>query len=293
MGTSGKYGGGSSVGLVPTWADNPSAPVGAPVGGGSPADGSGDGVGTATQSGGAGAPPLAPAIPGTAPSTGGSLRGARTLFNKFAGGGGSRQFRRAAGRYVRSGMGGSARATRAMGASRRAGGGLLTFGRDFAANGPVEALRGLNLEALAQSPIDQVFPQIVEALCPPGGTVDEAIARQAMLQAIAQLCEGFDGPISSLTADQLRQLFVDFVAGSIEGRILNDIGTNLVDLPQSVADLDALGQQVHDFIRNCVQNSLGGALQNLAAIQPAGVQQTVESIYQATFALIDAFADET
>lgn len=291
MGTSGKYGGGSSVGLVPTWADSPSAPVGAPVGG-EGAGASGDGGGAAPQSG-TGAPPLAPATPETAPSTGGSLRGARTLFNKFAGGGGSRQFRRAAGRYVRSGMGGSARATRAMGASRHAGGGLLTFARDFVANGPAEALRGLNLEALAQSPVDQVFPQIVEALCPPGGTVDEAIARQAMLQAIAQLCEGFDGPISSLTQDQLRQLFVDFVAGSIEGRVLNDIGTNLVDLPQSVADLDALGQQVHDFIRNCVQNSLGGSLQNLAAIQPAQVQQTVESIYQATFALIDAFADES
>lgn len=296
MGTSGKYGGGGGKGIVPTWVDDPSAPVGSsPASDASTADGGddvGDGAGDTAPSG-PGAPSQPASTPGTTPSTGGSLRGARTLFNKFAQGGGGSQFGRAAGRYVRSGMGGSTRASRALGSSRQAGSGLLTFARDFTTAGPAEALRPFNLEAYAQSPVEEVFPQILEALCPPGGTIDEAIARQAMLDAIARLCENFDGPISALSPDNLRDLFLDFVASSIEGRILNDIGAKLVDLPESISALEGLSQDIHDFIDNCVHNSLGTSLQNVASIPRADVQATVDSIYRATFDYIETFADES
>jgi hypothetical protein len=190
-------------------------------------------------------------------------------------------------------MGGSGNATRAMGSSRHVAGGLLTFARDFASAGPVEALRAFNLEQLAQAPADFVFPRLLEAICPPGGNVDEGIARQALLLAIGRLCEGFDGPLTALSVDQLRNLFLDFIAYSIEGRVINDIGTKIVDLPDSIAALEDLEGQVHDFVGNCVKNSIGTQLDDLAAIQDANVRQTVESIYQATFDLIDGFADET
>lgn len=180
-----------------------------------------------------------------------------------------------------------------MGSSRQTSVGLLTFARDFATVGPVEALRPFNLEAFAQAPVADVFPQILEALCPPGGTIDEAIARQAMLDAIARLCDRFDGPVGALTPDSLRDLFLDFVASSIEGRLLNDIGTRLVDLPDSVSTLDGLSKDVRDFIDNCVTNSLGDRLQDVAAIPSADIQTTVDAIYQATFTYIETFADES
>lgn len=288
MGTSGRYSGGSS-GIVPTWVDDPSEPVGSSPSLGGGGGGSADGGASAPGTGA----PAQPAPSGAgSPAVGGSLRSARRSFNRFAKGDGRQHFGRAAGRYVRSGMGGSGNATGAMGSSRQVGGGLLTFARDFASVGPVEALRALNLEQLAQAPAEVVLPRLLEAICPPGGNVDEAIARQALLSAIAQLCENFDGPIAALSANQLKELFLDFVAFSIEGRVLNEIGTKLVDLPDSVSALEDLDKQVHDFVGNCVQNSIGPQLDDIAAIQDVDIRQTVESIYQATFDLIDTFAEE-
>lgn len=248
--------------------------------------------GTATPSSGAGAPP--PGAPPSLgqPAVGGGLRGARTSFNRFARGDGTRHLRRGSGKFVRSGMGGGGGATRSMGASRQAAGGILAFARDFATTGATGALQAFNLGNLSGAPVEVVFPRLLEAICPPGGNIDEAIARQAFLSAVADLCEGFEGPLSALTVDQLRTLLTDFIAYSIEGRIVNAIGTQLLDLPDSVAELETLQDQMHDFVGNCVQNSIGTELEDVAAIRDADIQAKIETIYQATFELIASFADE-
>lgn len=287
MGTSGRYAGGSQ-GLIPTWVGNPSAPVG--DGGTPPPAGA---PGTQSPGSGTGAPAqgTTPPTPGQ-PALGGALRGARISFNRFARGDGTRHLRRGAGKFVRTGMGGGGSATRSMGSSRQAAGGILAFARDFAATGATGALQAFNLGDLSGAPVDVVFPRLLEAICPPGGNVDEAIARQAFLSAVADLCEGFAGPLSSLTVDQLRTFLTDFIAYSIEGRIVNAIGTQLLDLPDTVTELESLQDQMHDFVHNCVQNSIGTELQDVAAIRDADIQAKIEGIYQATFDLIASFADE-
>src|SRR3546814_13105094 len=63
---------------------------------------------------------------------------------------------------------------------------LLGVVRDVQRFGAVETLRRLNLPELAGRPAADVFLAILEFICPPGGAVDEAIARQAMLETIGR-----------------------------------------------------------------------------------------------------------
>ena len=76
-----------------------------------------------------------------------------------------------------------------MGSSRATAAGLLAVVRDFQRLGPDETLRRLNLSGLSGAPAADVFVAILEFVCPPGGAVDEAIARQAMLESIGDMAE--------------------------------------------------------------------------------------------------------
>ena len=117
-----------------------------------------------------------------------------------------------------------------MGSSRQAGARLYSFLADAQARGPVEALRALNLEALAGRPIQDIFLGIAEYVCPIGGTVDEGIARGAFVDTIADLADQGISDFDSLTADQMQTVFEMFAAHAIEARICNDIGKNSIKL---------------------------------------------------------------
>ncbi|MCR5881240.1 Qat anti-phage system associated protein QatB [Phenylobacterium sp. J367] len=119
----------------------------------------------------------------------GSFRSARIAFNQFARTGNRDALARGVSRYVRDGVGGSGRAARRMGEARAAAGRLLGVVRDVARDGAAEALRRVDLAGLAGRPAEDVLLSLLEVICPPGGSLDEAIARQGMLEAIDSLAE--------------------------------------------------------------------------------------------------------
>ena len=113
-------------------------------------------------------------------------------------------------------------------------GGVAGLARAFAAEGPAEALRHFDLEALAGEPAEEVFVALTDALCPPGSTIEEAIARDAMLETVAAFAEEGIGSFDGLTADQLNEFFVGVVSRSIEGKVLNEVGTSSVHVPENL-----------------------------------------------------------
>ena len=209
MGTSKGYGGPRS-GLVPSWVDDPapgivppSPPTAAPFG---PTDPSAPG------------PPIAPRMPPQLDTSGaGPLSGARNGFSRFAGTGSGSALGGALSNYVRSGTGGARRAARRMGASRATGARLLGVVRDIRQFGPAETLRRLDLAGMAGRPAADVFLAMLEFVCPPGGAVDEAIARQAMLEAIGDLAESGAGSFETMTKDQYQEFFLDFIVSLDRG----------------------------------------------------------------------------
>lgn len=294
MGMSKGYGG-PRTGLVPSWVDDPggdaalaSAPASAPDAlVPAPTLPLPDSLGTSRPPNAPDtAPTLAPAFPDTAGA--GSLAGARKSFSRFATTGSGRALGRAVSRYVRRGIGGGRRAARRMGAARAAGARLLSIVRDVERVGAAEALRHLNLAGLAGRQAADVFLVLTEVVCPPGGSVDEAIARQGMLEALAVFADAGFGAFDTLTPDQLQEFFLEFVIRTIEGRILADLGTRSITLPTDVAAVERAQQQLYDFVAGCTRGELATRLEKVQQLNDQEIERVVEDVYEAGFELLAA-----
>lgn len=289
MGTSKGYGGPPN-GLVPSWLSS-SGGDDADSGSGDGAD-HGDGSGDSTDdSGGSSNPSSADA---------GGFTGARTAFTRFSKNGSSSALGAAMASYVggngggiRSGSqggggggSGARRAMQRMGASRGAGARLLGVVRDFQQLGAADVLRRLDLDGMVNLPAADVFVAMLEFLCPPGGAIDEAISRQAMLEAIGNLDEVGALDFGSLTPDQLREFFLDFVVLSIEGRVIADIGAKGLMVSSDIETLESTHTQLHEFIEGCCRVHLSALLTGLAALSNNDVDRRTNEVYEAAFSLI-------
>ena len=176
-----------------------------------------------------------------------------------------------------------------MSASRATSARLLGVVRDVMRIGAAETLRQrLNLPDLAGRPAVEVFLSLTEFLCPPGGAVDEAIARQAMLDAIGDLAEAGVDTFDTLSPDQLHEFFLDFVVRSIEGRVMADLGGRGITLPEDVVAVEYAQQQLHDFVAGCTRGGLAGRLNAVDRLSDRDIERLVDGIYEAAFELVAA-----
>ncbi|MGY8635328.1 Qat anti-phage system associated protein QatB [Bradyrhizobium sp. 14AA] len=217
----------------------------------------------------------------------------RTNFSKFARSGGSDRgsLGRAVSGYVSTAAGGARQAARRMGASRGAGARLYAFLSDAQARGPVEALRALNLGALAGRPIDEVFVGLADYVCPEGGSVDDGIARDAFIDTIADLAGEGISDLNSLTADQMQTVFEIFATHAIEARIFNDIGKNGIKLPSDVAAVTRVQDQLHDFVQRAVSDALTSARAEAGPLTQDRALRYVESVYEAAFDVLQTLGE--
>lgn len=283
MGTSGSSSGsGSGTPLVPSWLDEPgSGPLPGDDGQAPPGDDNQDGQDDGTK------PPM------PAPAPGERFRSARTNFSRFAGSGGSdgRALRRAVRDYVRSGTGGGANAVRRMAPSRAAAGRALGVFRGLQRDGMQETLRRLNLQNLSGGNVQDIFTGLTEVVCQDGGSIDEAIARDAWLETIAELDQfGIDN-LDALTDDQVRELFLTFIAHSIEARLFQEIGVNGFKLSDDLDDIEAFDQQFRSYIERSVRDSFSGDMSQLSDMSDDDIRQVVDTTYLEAWELLEQLGD--
>ncbi|WP_338073305.1 Qat anti-phage system associated protein QatB [Billgrantia ethanolica] len=284
MGTSGIFGG-SKNGLVPSWVDEPAS---------SPVATSDSTEPDSSEREAPFAPPGAspaqsyPPIPEIPVSS--ALSGARGNITRGARASDERALRRGAGRYVRASGGGRAAASR-MPNSRAVAGGVAGLARSFANQGPVEALRRFNLVGMAGAPAEDVFVALTDMLCPAGGTIDEAIARDAMLETVADLAASGVGNFDELSAEDLREFFIGVVSRSIEGKILNEVGTNAIAAPSNITGVERAQAMLHDFIEGCVRDEFDARRTDLSDLDATDIDSFVDDLYGAAFDLIEALGD--
>lgn len=289
MGTSSSFtGAGGGTPLVPSWLDD---------GAGTPPP-SGDGTPPADGA----APPPAPAVPAApaaqpAPRIAPSDRytSARTNLTKFARSGGSdrRSLGRAVSQYVSTSSGGSRQAAARMGSSRGSAARLVNFLNDAQNNGAREALKSLDLEALAGRPIEEIFIGLADYVCPEGGSIDEGIAREAFVETIADLSKTGITDIDGLTTEQIQTVFELYATHAIEARLCNDIGLKTVKMPTDIAAAQRVQAQLRDFIQRGVSDALNAARRDNA--QPLTAERTlsfVTGVYQSAFDILQTLGDE-
>lgn len=283
MGTSSAFVGQSgSTPLVPSWLGNEGSPPAAPDGAAPP-----NGAPLALLP-----PPLAQQpVPPLADPT--RFSAARANFSRFASSGGNdrRALGRAVSQYVESSSGGARTAAVRMGSARGAGSRLLGFLSDATGRSATEALRALNLGALAGRPIEEIFLGLADYVCPDGGTIDEGIAREAFIETIADLAGAGITDLDDLTLDQVQTVFELYATNAIEARLCNDIGLKLVILPSDSRQAAQVQAQLNDFIRRAVADSLTRARTAVANLAPDRVLAFVSGIYEQAFGILQIMGD--
>lgn len=283
MGTSSSFSGQSgSTPLIPSWLGNEGSPSAAPNDGAVPND---------APPAGPPVPPARPPIPLTADAT--RFSAARKNFSRFASSGGDdrKALGRAVSHYVGSSVGGAKTAAARMGSARGAGSRLLGFLSDVATRGATEALRALNLDALAGRPIEEIFLGLTDYVCPDGGTIDEGISREAFIETIAELAGAGISDLDGLTPDQMQTVFELYATNAIEARLCNDIGAKTVILPSDSRQAALVQAQLNDFIRRAVADALTTARAAAAALTPDRVLIFVGSIYEQAFSILQIMGD--
>ena len=148
-----------------------------------------------------------------------------------------------------------------------------------------------NLEGLAGAPAEVVFVALTDALCPPGGTIDEALARHALLETIAALAAEGLGNFDELSQDDLREVFIGVVARSIEGKILNEVGTNAIKLAEDTAAVERAQRMLHTFVVGCVRDRFQAAGDTLSTLDTNQIDQYVTDLYAASFELMQTLGE--
>lgn len=284
MGTSGSSRGtGNGSSLIPTFLDEPaSKPLPTQVG--TPgSDGGGDGADDAPE-------PQRPAIP--APAEDNRFSSARRNFSVFASSGGSdtRALRRAIKDYVRSGYGSSGNATRAMGSSRATAAGVLDVLRSIRRDGVAQTLARFNLSGLAGRPAPEILTAFTDVLCEDGGTIDEAIARDAWLEAVASVEDAGIVDLDDMTPAQLSEVFLAFISHSIQSKLFQEIGVNGF----RVADIDeiqAFERQFRSYVDGRVRDAFSPDLSDVGTMSDDRIRAIVEQTYRDAWEVFVTWGD--
>lgn len=277
MGTSSSYGGPSS-GLVPDWVDGVDPGMGGDDGSADSSDADNPAPNDDERK--------PEATPTVAPP-GGKFTYPRGQFTRFTNGGGSRSLGRALKGYV-SAAGGGAGAARRMPHSTRVASGVAGLASAVANDGAEAALARFNLQDLAGRPAAEVLEAVAEVICPDGGTIDESIARDAMLEAIAEVAEDDPGAFDELSTDQLDAFLCDVITRSVVTKVLNEIGTNALHGSASDADFREAERITRDFTQGRVRDALGNRFDAETRPTQTEIDRSISEVYADTFDMLGA-----
>ena len=285
MGTSTPFGGGSGKNpLIPTWLDDSdgAAPAAVP-----PSDGPANGT-SSDNDAVDGSPP--PSDGGTISPLDNRFKQPRTSFNKFARSGGSdrRNLGRAVASYVSRAGGGSKIAARRMSSDRAAAGRLGTLLSEAGQSGIREVLRTLNLDALADRSIPEIYASLVDVVCAPGGDLDEAFPRDAYLEAVAEVLDMDLADMEKPSPETIVLIMERFIANTIRARILNAIGNQVITLPKNVATVKAIDIAFREFVRGAVSDALNEVGRVLNSAQ---MKTITDSLYDRSLSVLQVYAE--
>jgi len=179
-----------------------------------------------------------------------------------------------------------------MGPSRAAASNALGVFRGLQRDGIHETLRQLNLTALSGRSAQEVFIGLTEVVCKDGGPIDEAIARDAWLETIATMEKfGIDN-LDTLTQEQIQELFLSFIAHTIDARIYQEIGVNGFKFTDDLDDIKSFDKQLRDYIERSVRDSFTGDLSSLGSMSDETIRQVVDKTYQEAWDLLQLLGDQ-
>ncbi len=116
------------------------------------------------------------------------------------------------------------------------------------------------------------------------------MARDAWLETVAELDDlGIDD--ANLTVEEMQEVFLAFVAHTIEARLFQDIGVNGLKIAPDLAAIEAFEMQFRTYIRRSVRDSCSGDLTGLATLSDHQIMTIVDRTYREAWDLLVAWGD--
>ena len=134
-------------------------------------------------------------------------------------------------------------------------------------------------------------PYVLRLLGSDGGSIDEGIALDAWLETVADLEELNVTDPAALTPEQMRDIFLTFIAHTIEGRLLQDIGANGLKFAADLAAIEAFESQLRDYIRRAVRDSFSSDISTPVSLSDRQIQGIIDRSYQDAWELLVTWGD--
>ena len=179
-----------------------------------------------------------------------------------------------------------------MGAARTAARGALGVFRGFQRDGTDATLRRFNLGNLVGRPVGDLFLGLTDLICPNGGQIDEGMARDAWLETVGDLDDLGIDDTTTLSAGQMQEFFLAFVAHSIEARLFQDIGVNGLKIAADLAAIAAFEAEFRSYLRRSVRDSFSGDLTGLATLSDQEIATIVDQTYEEAWDLLGTLGDD-
>jgi hypothetical protein len=217
---------------------------------------------------------------------------ARRALGKAIKTGGRGNWKAASSRYVAA-RGGSRSAAASSAAGRRATTSVASFLGNVATRGLNEALRAIGLERLIGSDALTVVTAVANAICPPGGSADDAVARQATTEVLAWLYDKYGqsedalSRLEKLGQPELAEVIGESITRYIFNRWLEELGKKIEDSDISADQAVRIERDVLDFVRESVKLDFAG--QQLTSIdwQSTMAAQLIETIYADAYRMLE------
>ncbi|MBN1882824.1 MAG: hypothetical protein JW885_11670 [Deltaproteobacteria bacterium] len=185
--------------------------------------------------------------------------------------------------YVKHGLGGPKTAAKRMNVSNVTALELLQTLQNIRNTGTETTLQQLNLDYLIGQTHEAIIVGLIDFFAPPGGLIDEAIARQSLIDATIELIEqGFEN-LEELNESQLREYTINFIAKTIERRLIVDIALRIIELPRTLSDYKTIEEILHSHIRGCVDL----AIKNVNILNMEFLDKKLKLIYENAFEILE------
>jgi hypothetical protein len=135
-------------------------------------------------------------------------------------------------------------------------------------------------------PADEAFLSIMEFVCPDGGSMDERIARDSYMDAIAEFPDMESKTIDEFTPAEFLAFTEMYMTNVIESRLINDIGNKLISLPNDIASVNNLQEQIKEYIRGSVFDAVTRLKIDISSVDSSQAKKITDSVYREAYELL-------
>ena len=223
----------------------------------------------------------------------GTWSGAKRTLGEFSKNPSKTSFNSAIKSYIKA-SGGVNGITKSARHGKIVSGNILSFLNGIQKNGIGSTYENLGFSPISGDSIEHVFNNLAEVLSSGGGTDEETIARNAVVEALAKIYEDFDldnnsiESLDKLTEEQTENYLEYYLTSYIYERWLHELGVKIEEKDISSSEAVRVEENAFDFIQSSVNLKFDNLnLTTLDYNSKAG-KRIINEIFSQAYSLIEA-----